>query len=246
MVDQQSEYGDATVPNFSKGLKKETEEPETRTTQEIAEELGEVYFIEKEAKDELGEYRKEFFLAATLEQAAGPLAQKTWQVVGGDESNAREVAQRYNPGWLIVEVQPNKNGFGVVLEEDPNFKGYQIVVAIPKTESGYKVTKTIRSGSVVVDDERLSFEDPELWDEVTEWPYYETIRNLLHNNNVDYDEVDARLAVWYAQSEFKRRLKPLESLSVEQTKRIQPYLYETPKTIALNVAMAKKGELADL
>jgi hypothetical protein len=134
-----------------------------------------------------------------------------------------------------------------LIEEDPAFKGHVEVINLPPWEIpaptakqpdrrqkvyGYVVTKTIRSGSALLDDERMQAVDPELYESVTTWPaWVKTVREYA------------------SKTAFEKILKAVqpervlrEDLSPEEFEQVKVYAYEGPKSVALNVRYAGKDE----
>jgi hypothetical protein len=137
---------------------------------EIASALGEVYFIRKEAEDEQKTLREEFFAAVTASYEGQDLAQKQVEIPIdiATRDDAEEYARQYHPGWRVVDFSDDERTF--VMEEDPVFKQHTQVVELDpweipaptkanpdrtKTVYGYVITKTVRSGSTLVDDQRM-------------------------------------------------------------------------------------------
>lgn len=208
---------------------------------EIASNLGEVYFIAKDAKAEQEDLRLEFFKAAAEAHEAKGLGQKTVEVPKG--SDAATYAVQYNAGWRVKQVE----GERVLLEEDPDAKAWQEVIRTPepvvdakgKEHPGYVVSKTIRSGSALVDDERLKVENSDLYYEITELPGFALYADLVAQfTEWNQDELE----MWLEDHGVERVMKSIKSLTPEQIDAIKPYVYEAPKSSVLNVRYAKEDE----
>lgn len=216
----------------------------------LVRELGEVYFIRKEADDEQKKYRNEFFEAATeatKEEVLARLVVQTPQDITS-EAEARAYAERYYPGYVAGEVTHKKgSGWSVSIEEDPALKTFEYAVEVEggiedakgNTHPGYRIVRTSRAGSAVLDDERLREKDPDLWNEITTIENYDLIEDLLYQGNVDRDDIDALID----SSGLPRVLKPIEDLEPEDVEKIKPYMHEGPRSVALNVYYAKEEEL---
>lgn len=212
--------------------------------QEIAHALGEVYFMRKEAEDEQKLLREEFFDAITESFEGEDLARKT-VAIPEDIINATEWAEKYNPGWRVVMIQSEQ----VILEEDPAFKSSMIVVRTDpfevsaptkkkpdrvKTVYGYVVTKTIRSGTTLIDADRMREVDADLYNQVTTLPpWWEGIKEFVTGDPAK---------VFAALGEY-RVLR--DNLTDKEIAAIKPYVYEGPKTKALNVSYAAEDEQAE-
>lgn len=229
----------------------------------VATELGEVYYIRLDAETEQKELRNEYFEAATVAQSSEALAQKTVVLpypMGLEEAFA--FAEKYNSGWRVVkstivggEVEK------VVLEEDPNFKGHSEIILVPprgdddpggvwdfkgQWHPGYVVTKTVRAGSALIDDERLCEEEPTLWEAITEYPNFDLYWEIARESTPEEEMEDKELYDWLVSIFRMRGLDPVltdpKTWTVEEADAIRPYAYEGPKTLALNVRYAKDDE----
>jgi hypothetical protein len=204
----------------------------------ICDDLCDAYFIKKDAEKEQAQLRVEFFDKATEENASQPLAHKTHF----SNTNDSEQVQKYNPGWRILDTKKVKDGWKFSLEEDPAFKEYVYVVK-RSNDFGYHIKRSIVSGSLVLDDERLRDEWPELWYRITEQPLHSMLVNLATDCGVgNPDQIATEFAI---ENSLPRNLLPLESLNDELRHKIKPYLYEAPPTIKLLIRKAKKEELPD-
>lgn len=192
----------------------------------IAGDLGDTYFIVKESEKLRDSLRTEFFDAAKEAQAKESLAQKTWTSpeASGDPT---ALALKYNPGWLIESVEEDR----VILVEDPDFK--QVSVTATGERDTYVVTKQIRSGSTLVDDERLQKDDPILWENVSYIPGLDVLSEWIPDKHLD--DIAEKLGL-------KRQLRNPNDLTPEDVEAIKPYVYEGKKTKALTVKVSKDEE----
>lgn len=221
------------------------DEPALKNPNQIAAEVAEVYYIEKDAAIELKDLRADFFLAASLEAQGQTLARKTVAVPDTIEpEDSKAYVEQYNAGWRILE-QDKKGRF--VIEEDPDFIGYVSVIPVGngvadskgKVHPGYVVTKTIRSGTTMFDEERLAQDDEELWEEVMTFRNWDRMVEIGKGFGLNVHEVRD----WLIQIEWQRELKPESEIDPGNVPLIQVYFYEGPKTIALNVRYAKDEDL---
>jgi len=233
------------MPKFSEDITDQV----IRTPQQIGSELGEVYYIEKDAADELKDLRVEFFLAAKVAKELEPLARKTVAVPEGlDHDDAVAYALKYHSGYRLVEGQDEETE-RLVLEEDPDLIPHQVVIQVDgnvidskgNEHPGYVISKSIRAGSSLLDDERLREEDPDLWEEITEIPNYDYLYALLLSAGVDEDDIDEKIV----NSGIERVPIHPDKLSRQQNAQLAEYLYEGPKTKALLVNYAKPEELGE-
>ena len=243
------------MPRFSPPADTQEVE-ETDEITEIAGELGEVYFIRKEAEDEQKALREEFFEAITASYADQDLARKSVAIPEdvATVADAEDYARQYHSGWRVVESRVEESQDGrlyVTIEEDPAFKPFIAVVErdpweIPaptkkapnrtKLVYGYVVTKTIAAGSVLVDDERMRAVDPDLYNRVTRLPdWWDAITDVIGSKG-DPAKVFARLAPYRVMR---------DDLTSKELDEIKPYTYEGPKQARLNVRYANKDEQAE-
>jgi hypothetical protein len=208
------------------------------TLNQICDDLCDAYFIKKDAEREQAQLRVEFFDKATEESASLPLARKVLLKYTNDP----EQVQKYNPGWCILDTKKAKGGWKFSLEEDPAFKEYVYIIR-HGNDFGYHIKRSIVSGSLVLDDECLRDEWPELWHRITEQPLHSILVNLATECGVD--DPDQIAAEFATDSLLPRNLLPLESLDDELRHKIKPYLYEAPPTVKLLIRKAKKEELSD-
>lgn len=219
------------MPDFK--LKDKTDKPKDMAT--IARETGGWHQAQKESAAELSTSRKEFFEAASKQYVESQLAIKTFLIeeAGLTLEKAKDRARKYNPGWQIVSGRVDgKVGWRIFLREDPDFLGHTEVTDPTDDEPGYVVTRTIRAGTTMIDLDRMAVEQTELYGSVTvlpDWAY----------NARAYMEDFEDWKSWIADSKIQRQPKPSDQLTPNQVEAIKPYIYEGPKTAALNVRLAK-------
>lgn len=231
------------MPRFS-DEKEEIDEPELVCI------LGETYFEHKKLKQALSDRRDEFFAEAAASWTQEELAQKTVEVPKDQLADPVAYALRYNAGWRLVGVAEDYtfdetlevDASFVTIEEDPEWKPY--VATYPfetpktitekgreKTVYGYVISKTIVDGSMLLDDDRITVLDPALYKEITEW----SNPGLVLAANLSEATLEA--------IDWPRQLKPMESLTAKQRTKVNPYLFEAPKTARLLVRYAKQDEV---
>lgn len=229
------------MPNFTT-----QNEPALAAPIEVARNLAEVYFIEKEAKEEKDALRLDFFLVAALARKDTTLAQKTVAVpeTVADE-DARAYVEQYNSGWLIVD---EKSSHQFIIEQDPDLLAYEISIPVEggvidskgKEHPGYTVIKEVRSGSPMFDDERLAIDDPDLYHRATQLQNEDGLRTLGGTMGLS----DAKLDKWLDSiTDWPRVPRHPDDLSDEDAEAVKQYAFEGPKTKALRVRYAKDEEL---
>lgn len=180
---------------------------------EVTTRLGKSYTrwrAEEKAKDKA---KREFFDLVNEELAESELAEKICVIRATDQAKAEERASLENPGWIIdASMKEDENTYAFILKEDPAFRSY--VYVNPDDRRVY--TKTVVSGSVILDNERLREEDPALYEQVTYTP------------------------------EPERKIKPLSELTDIQAALLQEYMYEGKPVIKLlSPRRAKPEELEE-
>lgn len=217
-----------------------------RTGEQIASELGEVYWFWKDAEHEKEKLRKEFFQAVTDSFDVEDLAEKTVSLpehVAEDE--LAEYAEQYHPGWKLVK----STGIKLLLREDPALKaGVQTVLFRSVDEAteeegitgvydrkgvwhpGYVVTKSIVGGSALIDTERMQSYDPDLWDELSEWQSFPGV------DQQSDPTLDDRL-------EALGWPRIIGKLGAAGVKAVRPYSYEGKRTVKLLVRYAKDEDV---
>jgi hypothetical protein len=238
------------VPKFT------APEPEAPDLDSIAADLGEVYFIEKDAKSERERLRGEFFKAATATFSPKRLAQKTVippsDIQAQGEDSARAYAAQYNPGWAVIESEENDKGgmWTVLIREDPDYKPYQIVVEIEDgvtdregvSHPGYVVSRSISTGSPMLDTERLQAVDFDLYLRVTVVENYDLLYQMLYQAGTDRGLIDKHLD----ESTMPRVPRHPDDLSAEDAEAIREFSFEGPKpTPKLLIRYAKEEEVGE-
>lgn len=226
---------------------------------EIAPILGEVYFIRKDAEDEQKKLRLDFFEAASQTFSPEGLAQKTLVAppTVDSEAEARAFAEQYNPGWIAIEAEEHEDGgmFAVTIQEDPAFLPYSIVVEvkggiavddpkdpkIQKVHPGYVISRTIVSGSLMMDIDRLEANDQDLYLAATYIDNYDFLADLLYENGVHQNDIDEKLE----QGGARRLPKNPDDMDEETLEAVKSYLFEGPKQPKLNVRYAKDNEIGE-
>lgn len=127
--------------------------------------LGRYDAQEKEAKKEKAGLKERFFELATEKLAKEPLAERYASLPASSEEEACDRFAQYYAGYTLDAIRPVEGQEGqweAILIEDPALKSFSVEVA------GRVYSRQIRSGSPLLDDERLQEDDPELYEAVTE------------------------------------------------------------------------------
>lgn len=238
---------------------------QTLSSLEIAHDLGEIYFIWKDASAEKDDLKEQLYRALDEEIPAEALARRTVEVPEDvqTEEAARTYATTYNPGFRVVEVVLTREPTSgeeypesVIIEQDPAFVQRIIVVeedpwivegAAKKTKKnptgrkevfGYVVQRTIRSGSTMVDRERVENVEPELFLRVTdEHPVISRLAELGASEKF--------LSKLRKSGDFPRQFRDPTQLEPDDVALLMNFMHEGPKTVALNVRYANEDDLPD-
>lgn len=170
--------------------------------------LGEAYGNWKSWEKAKDRYKDEFFELITeqLSELCGqPVRVRTYP--GKSEAAARIRALLHNPGWLISSTRPSEHpelGWDFVMNEDAALLPFAIVV------EGVKYGRSVAKGPVMVDDDWLAEDDPDLYTEVTyKLPWGVVIT------------------------------RPIETLSAETIARLGKYIYNGKPRVSLAVREVK-------
>lgn len=147
----------------------------TNSLDEVTRQLGEAYRDWKKWEEAKNRFKEEFYELANASLIELGLMERVVRYPGSLEK-ARERALAHNPGWKLLEGE-RQNTFGewvFVMVEDPTYKPFAY-----ETE-GVKYAREIRRGTVLIDDEWMQEEDPDLYKLVTfELPWGERIMRPL-------------------------------------------------------------------
>lgn len=131
---------------------------------QVTRRLGEVYRNWKDSEKEKNKLREEFFELASQSFDDNTRATKVVHVGKiGTYDAAREYAIHKNPFWTVTEIHLEEDEYFVRMEEDFTLKPFAFV----NQEDGMVYQRTVVEGEVLLDDERMKVEDPELWKEIT-------------------------------------------------------------------------------
>lgn len=225
----------------------------------ITKEFGLEYSAAKSSDKKMKQLQREFFDAATEMLSQQSLARKTVEVPEG--ANAEWLEQHY-PGWKVVSsLRPGKEPdiWEAVLEEDPAKLAFTYV----NPDDHMVYARTTAQGTPMLDDERLRDEDPELWEQISDYPepWFGLVRDAMKEAftagaNIDHGlnrvdslyEINSRglVANFLRDRGIERVLKPIDELTDEQLQALQDYLVPAPVTVRLvPPRKAKQEELEE-
>lgn len=228
----------------------------------ITKEFGLEYSASKSAEKKVKQLQKEFFDAATEMLSQQSLASKTVEVPDGVDAKGLE--QLY-PGWkVITSLRPGKEEgvWEAVLQEDPAFMAFNYV----NPDDHMVYARTTAQGSPMLDDERLAAENPELWEEISDFPepWLGLVTDAIQagieagsvnpSHTTDWAKSDylnklnpqELAANFLADRGIQRALKPIDQLTDKQLQAIQDYLVPAPISVRLvPPRKAKQEELEE-
>lgn len=137
---------------------------EVLTLETLAPKLSTAYKGWKSAEKEKNDRKEDFFLLANAALIERGIAMKVIDIEAASEEQARERVTRHHPGWIIDLARPHRihpGIFEVIVAEDPSKKSFSY------EHEGVKYARQVRKGTVMVDDEWLMEDDPELYEAIT-------------------------------------------------------------------------------
>lgn len=216
---------------------KKTKEPE-ETIEDITSDFGFAYKEAKVTAKVKDDLQKRFFQAATAELEKTSLAQKVVEFDNTKYTPLDWVAT-YHPGWRFAELHQGGDNL-ILIEENPALLPYIYVNKRDKIV----YARTTSSGSPQLDDERLRQDDPDLWNEISQWPepWLSLVTNAFKSLNILNPEEQAQ--IFLQDQGVQRTLKPIESLDDDQLVSLQEYLVPAPIAVRLvPPRLAKEDEL---
>lgn len=227
----------------------------TRTIKEVTAEFGEAYTDAKDVIKDKDRLQKEFFALATDTLTNQTLSTKTveFDIEKYGATNVKEWVAQHHPGWRFVEVHDGK----LVIEEDPALLAFSYIN--PDDLTIY--ARTTAQGSPMLDDERLKTEDPELWEQISDYPepWFGLVEGaikyaILKSDTKIHDGWDCPVDLLYELNPsalaanflrdqgVERVLRPIEELTDAQLESLQEYLVPSPITVRLVPPRAAKRE----
>lgn len=173
-----------------------------------------------------------------------PLMQKSVSIpmdlVTPDEIDA--YVKKHYPAWRVVSV----TGHHAIIEENPSLKKFRWVNPITEEVMGRDV---VESGPIL-DDEALQVEDPELWEQITEWPepWFTLVKDVIHTHTSlrwSDDAVASSAGKFLRSRGIKKVIIDPSRMSDEDLQAIQPYLSPGTVSVRLSPPRAAKEEELD-
>lgn len=189
-------------------------------------EFGDAYHKAAVAKDESDTSKTAFYAKADEALALRRLAQKS--IVVYDEEVVAHV-KTHHPGWRVVESTPSEKVEGeinVIIEQDPS----QMKYSFTNLEDGHHYQRTYTEGAPQLDEERLQEEDPDLYDDIHQWPdppawLGEFLRYMCGLKVTDEDVADDWTTFLDEASHgVEASIKPVSEWTKDQKAALQKYL----------------------
>jgi hypothetical protein len=202
--------------------------------------LGRTYFKRKLLQEEQDKFRKEFFQYATESFSDHDLSKQVVLLPEDQQGSPEDYIRKYYPDWTIKEIDNRVSPVvSVVIQENPELKSFTKIIKLDswdiksgKVVFGYVISRSISSGQIYVDDERLAALDFDLYWEVTEMAN----EGLLIALDLDITDEELVEAGW------PRLVKSPDALTAAQIDKLKPYLHPAPSTAKLLVRYAKEDE----
>lgn len=197
--------------------------------------FGEAYTASKRAEKASKSCKEDFYEVANEHLSLRRLPQKTIQIKGGDEV-AQHVAD-YFPGWRPVASDPSQEEgmIDVIIEQDPAQMKYSFV----NLENGEIYQRTYVDGSPRLDEGRLQEEDPDLYDDLHDWPPPPSwLFAFAQGFNEEGLLEEAVVDDWYdflenGTHDVEPILKPSSEWTKEQASAVQKYLTPGKRTMKI-------------
>lgn len=173
--------------------------PEELDITEVTEDFGEIYSTSKEWEKLKKTAQEIFFKAATQERSKERLPRMSVVTLEGP----KWIEDHY-PGWRIIDSDDGMSvpgGTFYLLEEDPSLMEY--VFTNPDDGMVYKRSRT--EGGARLDDERLKEEDPDLFEEISEWT---EPTQVIRDKSTWTDEQAARIKPYLLPGKVGVKLEP--------------------------------------
>jgi hypothetical protein len=210
----------------------------------LSHELIDTYDLTKQAAEEHGERKTEFYEALDEKiEAEETLAQKTIRTPANMTTDA--YVTQYYPGWRIVSGKAKT----ALIEEDPSRKKYVYL----NREDGVVLKRNVIQATDSLDDEKLREEDPDLWERITlpatEVQALEAFASATSVQKGNGDLVFKITEAWIKQLEsdgvFPRRLKAVDDMSNKDVNSMKKYLVPGKLTIKLDPPRKAKPDELD-
>lgn len=218
----------------------DTEEPDELNITEVTKDFGETYIYAKEWDKLKDDAQKIFFQAATQELRKQRLPQEVIDVPEVDDIEGW--VRDYHPGWKIVDVDFDNTQ--LILEQDPELMEFVFI----NPEDGILYKRLHVEAGARLDDERLKDEDPELYEEISEWP--EPIFTILCDAFISLDgsqiytgmEPQDYAVLQLLEAEVAKIIRDKSTWTNEQASRIQKYLLPGKVSVRLQAPRPAKPE----
>lgn len=184
--------------------------------------FGDAYHEAATAKDSSESAKAVFYTKADEALSLRRLARKTIIV---DPGNVSEHVALYHPGWRLVEIDEmaEDGSAEAIIEQDPS----QMKFSFTNLEDGHLYQRTYTEGAPQLDEGRLQEEDPDLYDDIHEWPppppwllawtqAFDDIQDEIQDHWYDFLE--------HGEHNIEPLLKDPKEWTKEQAAALQPYL----------------------
>ena len=132
------------------------------------------------------------------------------------EYSAQEYVNTYYPGWILK----SQDGTKLLVEQDPTIIKFPYV----NHEDGYVYGRTFSQSGPSLNDEKIREEDPDLWEQITQWPEpLYSIANDVAQFFAGHNDIDHGIQVIFETHQIERVLKSPSEWTDDQKERMAKY-----------------------
>lgn len=213
----------------------------SRNPEEIVKDLAPAYKEWKGGEKSKNKFKEEFFDAITeyLEEHGEP-AESYLMVTAPSEEAAIESAMQQRPGWIVDAVRPCddiQDAWEVIVVEDPQYMSFTVEF------DGQVWGRQVAEGSMMLDDDRIQAEDPDLWKAVTSYPHQLLLEDIAYEAGMSPKDEEFEMdeykgfggyIEWQCERHgVHRSLKPMDEIDDADLAGLKKYMYPGPPQIKL-------------
>jgi hypothetical protein len=194
----------------------------------ITSKFGHVYAQSKAYTNDKDTAQKLMFESFTQAAKNGALAQRI--IDNPSRLSNAEYVQKNFPGWRLVKARNHRT---VMIEEDPEFVKYTYI----NKSDGMVYGRTVAESGLSLDDTALREDNPELWNQISEWPepLYTMLWQIIDRWAGYPAESDELVIAMMSDFGIQRKVRPPSDWTPEQTEAVGPYMIPGKLTVRLVV-----------
>lgn len=202
-----------------------------RSPEEIVADLAPAYKEWKGGEKTKNKLKTEFFDSITeYLKKSGVQAEDLIYVIASSPDEAIEIAEKQNPGWVVDDWRDHPTeprAYEIIIRENPEFQPFTIEY------DGQIWGRQVAEGSTMLDDERLKADNPDLWIEVSSYPYQDLLEDIAYEAGMHHHEVEDYVARQCIAHGIERSLKPMNEISEGLLAELKNYTYIGTPTVKL-------------